>query len=150
MHFKGVEVAVGMEQHVVALYAPCGNERVYRLPNREAKLTQFSEVLRSLYRYLAPHQINLFKRIQSLSHLLKLTLVPHSLQHLGKNQVTHGYARRPKQYIELFRLWCSRSAEEIDPHAGVNQYHLSVLIASKLPSQVILPLSCLACCCLPN
>ena len=64
------------------------------------------------------------------------------------SQLSILHIKRP---FEQPRLSCTSAAEAIDPHSGVDEYHLSRLIASRPPSQVIFPRSLLISdCCLSS
>ena len=70
-----------------------------------------------------------------------LMFIPNTLQHLCSDQVTHCKRTTPEEGIQECYLRSVCRTEIVDPYAGINQNHLSVLIAFRSPSQVIFPLS---------
>ena len=147
MRHKRFEVSVAMQQHVSAFNASRGDDRVNRFAHRDAKRSQCPEVLRSLYCDVSATKIDDFQRVEELLSLLEVTITRKTLQHLGQDHVANCKRLSSKQTVKFLGLHCGGSAEVFDPDAGINKNHLSVLIASKSPSQVTLPRSWRICSC---
>src|SRR3974390_10261 len=71
--------------------------------------------------------------------MIETPLARKTLQHLSQYQVPGDDLLDTKKLVESVSLGRVSAAKEIDPDAGIDQYHLSDLIASRSPCHGSLP-----------
>jgi hypothetical protein len=147
MRMKWNEVSVTMQEREVVLDASSRNDRVYCLPYGNSLLTKKPKVSRCLDRNIVSAYVDLSKGIQRLPNQVKFPLVSYTLQDLDHYQIANGQTGSTKHAVQQIHLGSFHSSKVVDPNAGINEDHLSVLMSSRSPSHMILPRSCRACSC---
>src|SRR6266571_7907045 len=130
-----------MQQGIPALDASGCNHRIDGLTNGHAACAERPEILRRLNRDFLSAQLYDDQRSQHRPGLVEVSFVSEALQDLRQNQVTDGQRFVAKQPLEFLGLRGDRSFEVIDPHAGIDENQLSLLIALRSPCQSSLPRS---------
>lgn len=142
-----IKISVAEQQGVVIFNTAGRDHGIYSLAYSDPSRSQSSEVPGRLNRYVLPAQFNNNQRREQLSGLVKLAVTSKPLEYLGQNKVSDSNRFRPQQGIELLRFRCCGSSKVVDPNAGIDQDHLSVLIASRSPCQFSLPRKRRICSC---
>src|SRR5579884_3931708 len=139
MLYKRSKIAIRVQQIIIAENAARGDHRIDGLANGDTRPAQHSKVSCRLNRDIPPCQIHNGEGCQKSAHLLEFPLLGEPLQHFGQNQVADGQGFGPEELVKLFGLRCDCSVKIVDPYAGIDQNHLSVLIALRSPCQCNLP-----------
>lgn len=61
--------------------------------------------------------------------MVEISLAAKALQHFGQNQIANHQQLTVQQFVKALGLGGGSAAEEVDPDAGIDHDHLSVLIA---------------------
>ncbi|QTQ34039.1 Uncharacterized protein pbN1_40560 [Aromatoleum bremense] len=136
---KRLKVPVAVQQIQPAFYASGRNHGINRFSHRYSQSSQRTKVPGCLNGNFLPSQVNHDQRSHECSGFIEVALAREALQHLGQNQVPCGNGFYPKQRVQFFRWGRNGSPEIVDPNAGIDQNHLSVLIASRSPCQSSFP-----------
>src|ERR1035437_1006238 len=132
----------GVGQQVIPAFDASGcNHSIDGLANGHAEPAQRAEILRRLNRDCLAAQLHYHQRSQHFPSVIEVSFVVEALQDLSQNQVTNGQRLLAKQPVECFGLRRDRPLEVIDPHAGIDEDQLSLLIAFRSPCQSSLPRS---------
>src|ERR1035437_6653755 len=136
-----IEIPVVVQHVVPAFDASVCDHSVDGLANGHAEPAQRAEILRRLNRDFPAAQLHYHQRSQHSPGLIAVSFVVEALQYLGQNQVANGQWLLAKQPVEHLGLRRDRPLEVIDPHAGIDEDQLSLLIAFRSPCQSSLPRS---------
>ena len=136
---ESVEVAVTVEEKQVALNAPRCDENVNGLPHGNPVEAQGTEITRCLDGNLSSAYVNLMQGEENILGLVEVTLGVEALQDFRQHEVPHGNGFGGEEGVEEVGLFVPGASEVVNPHARVHEDHLSVLIFSRSPSQVMVP-----------
>src|SRR4030066_1684986 len=140
MRHEGFEVPVAVQQWVAALNASRRNHCVDRLASRDAQGSQLPVVFGSLHGDIKASQLNHDQRGQQFSGWIEVLVAGETLKHFDQYQIAYRQRLAAKQAVQPFGLRRWVAAKVVDPDTGVDQNHRSVLIASRSPCQINLPL----------
>src|SRR5690606_35077956 len=84
---EGIEIAVAIQQGVVADDAACRNDRVYRLTGGDAACAKGPEVPRSLKSDFRPSERHDVQSCEQPARLLELGVAAKSLQDFGEHEI---------------------------------------------------------------
>ncbi len=139
MLLEGIEVSVAMKQLVATDYASSSQHHVDSAANRDTKISQFSIVLRCFNHHVfAPKNYKIQAR-QKPPNFIELLVELAPLKHLREYQVANCKLLRIEQPFKEISLRRGSSSKVVDPNTRIHQNHLSRLMASRSPSQVIFP-----------
>ncbi|SBT04596.1 hypothetical protein ACCAA_1650001 [Candidatus Accumulibacter aalborgensis] len=139
MCHERIEIPVAVQQGVATVDASRRDDRVNRLADRNAQRPQRTVILRRLNGDIQPTEINDHQGSEQPLRLVEVTVAAEALQHLGQDEVAQGQRLVSQQAVEFVRLYGPSATEVVDPDTGINQNHLSALMASRSPCQFSLP-----------
>jgi hypothetical protein len=135
-----IKIPVAVKQGQIVLDTSSGNNGVNRLSYRHTLSPQRAEVSSRLQRDIFTTKGDYVQRGQKSSRLVEVLLAAKTLEYFGQDQVTNSYGFSAQQSIQPLSLRGSCPSEKINPDAGVDNNHLSVLMALRSPSHCNFPL----------
>ena len=141
MPLECIEITIAMEQVVTAYDAAGCKHNVNRSAHGQAKTSKLSVVHGRLDGHITATEHDKLKTSKKPARFIELLLKLAALENLSQVQITDAECLGTKKNFKAFSLRGSFAPEEVNPNARVDENHLSRLIASRSPSQVILPRS---------
>lgn len=139
MPYEWIEITITVQQGVVILDAPGGNEGIDSLSDCYPKPAQGSEVPGSLDRDVGATDINDLEPAHQTKGGVEVSLSLEALQDFRQDHVSCCQGFSTEQGIELVSLRRVGAAEVVDPHTRIDQDHLSARKVSRSPTQGSFP-----------
>ena len=133
------KVFIAIKQQETALHAASRDYGVDGFAHRNSQGSQGAEVPGGLNGNVPSSQIHHIQGSQQFSGHVEITLARKTLKHFGQYEIAGYHWLVPQQGIQPVRLRRRCPSEVVNPHAGINQNHGSVLRASRSPCQFNFP-----------
>ncbi|AIT82552.1 hypothetical protein JI59_24090 (plasmid) [Novosphingobium pentaromativorans US6-1] len=136
---EGVEVPIVMEEGQARDDAPGRDQRVDRFADGDTFCSQGPKVARCLHGNIRTIDLNELERLQQGMATIEIPVAGKALENFRKDDIADQERLVTKQDFEAVCLRRRRSAEEINPGAGIDKDHRSVRMASRSPFHSNLP-----------